>query len=160
MTQQNKVYHFFFLLTSLGMVFYSISDVTDKLLAPSSEGLFVPMLQEGFWASSIQLESTDPLNEILEGLCPSAMAIFDLAATQCHLWKTCKQLLETAERRLHTSTESKGRFPASIQWIEMMYSCHNLYLCHNLPCYYTFCPVIIHFSVIMMIMDETAVITG
>ncbi|XP_054825928.1 zinc finger FYVE domain-containing protein 26 [Eublepharis macularius] len=90
-----------------GMVFYSISDVTDKLLTPS-RGL-VPMLQEGFWTNSIQLEPTDPLSDVLEGLCPSAMATFDLAATQCHLWKTCKQLLEMAERKLHNSLETKGR---------------------------------------------------
>nr|XP_056707544.1 zinc finger FYVE domain-containing protein 26 [Euleptes europaea] len=90
-----------------GMVFYSISDVTDKLLTPS-EGL-VPMLQEGFWTNSIQLEHTDPLSDVLEGLCSSAMATFDLAATQCHFWKTCKQLLEIAERKLLSSLEMKGQ---------------------------------------------------
>lgn len=90
------------------MVFYSISDVTDKLLRPS-EGL-VPMFQEGFWTNGIQLEHTDPLRDVLENLCSSAMATFDLAATQCHLWKTCKQLLEMAERKLHSSLEMKGRF--------------------------------------------------
>ncbi|XP_033003272.1 zinc finger FYVE domain-containing protein 26 isoform X2 [Lacerta agilis] len=90
-----------------GMVFYSISDVTNKLLAPS-EGL-VPMLQESFWANSLQLEHTDPMRNVVEGLCPSAMALFDLASTQCHLWKTCKQLLETADRKLHNSLETKGR---------------------------------------------------
>ncbi|KAL8169575.1 UNVERIFIED_CONTAM: hypothetical protein K2H54_052616 [Gekko kuhli] len=88
-----------------GMVFYSISDVTDKLLRPS-EGL-VPMFQEGFWTNSIQLEHTDPLSDVLEGLCSSAMATFDLAATQCHLWKTCRQLLEMAERKLHNNLEMK-----------------------------------------------------
>ncbi|XP_053130387.1 zinc finger FYVE domain-containing protein 26 isoform X2 [Hemicordylus capensis] len=90
-----------------GMVFYSISDVTDKLLAPS-EGL-VPMLQEGFRASTIQLEPTDPLNDVLEGLCASAMATFDLATAQCRLWKTCKHLLESADRRLQNSLEARGR---------------------------------------------------
>ncbi|XP_006113462.3 zinc finger FYVE domain-containing protein 26 isoform X3 [Pelodiscus sinensis] len=90
-----------------GMVFYSISDVTDKLLATS--GSPVPTLQENFWISSIQLEHTDPLSEIVADLSPSAMAAFDLACTQCHLWKTCKQLLETAERRLHNSLETRGR---------------------------------------------------
>ncbi|XP_060119541.1 zinc finger FYVE domain-containing protein 26-like [Heteronotia binoei] len=90
-----------------GMVFYSISDVTDKLLRPS-EGL-VPMFQEGFWTNSIQLEHTDPLSDVLGGLCSSAMATFDLAATQCHLWKTCRQLLEMAERKLHNSLEMKGK---------------------------------------------------
>ncbi|XP_074921480.1 zinc finger FYVE domain-containing protein 26 isoform X8 [Chelonoidis abingdonii] len=90
-----------------GMVFYSISDVTDKLLATS--GSLVPTLQEDFWTSSIQLEHTDPMSEVVADLSPSAMAAFDLACTQCHLWKTCKQLLETAERRLHNSLETRGR---------------------------------------------------
>ncbi|RMC00454.1 hypothetical protein DUI87_23064 [Hirundo rustica rustica] len=88
-----------------GMVFYSISDVTDKLLATS--GSLAPTLQENFWIRNIQLEHTDPLREVLEDLSPSAMAAFDLACTQCHLWKTCKQLLETAERRLYNSRESR-----------------------------------------------------
>lgn len=101
----NNLYSFVF-FASQGMVFYSILDVTDKLLAPS-EGL-VPMLQESFWNSSIQLEPSDPLSNVLEGLCPSAMATFDLASTQCRLWKTCKQLLEAAERRLYNSLEAKG----------------------------------------------------
>uniref|UniRef100_A0A8C5SZE2 Zinc finger FYVE-type containing 26 n=1 Tax=Laticauda laticaudata TaxID=8630 RepID=A0A8C5SZE2_LATLA len=90
-----------------GMVFYSISDVTDKLLAPSER--LEPVLQENFWTSSTQLECTDPLSDVLEDLCPSAMAIFDLASTQCNLWKTCKQLLETAERKLQNSLEIKAR---------------------------------------------------
>ncbi|KFP49803.1 Zinc finger FYVE domain-containing protein 26, partial [Cathartes aura] len=92
-----------------GMVFYSISDVTDKLLATS--GSLAPTLQENFWISNIQLEHTDPLREVLEDLSPSAMAAFDLACTKCHLWKTCKQLLETAERRLYNSLETRGHRP-------------------------------------------------
>ncbi|NXX19160.1 ZFY26 protein, partial [Podargus strigoides] len=92
-----------------GMVFYSISDVTDKLLATS--GSLAPTLQENFWISNIQLEHTDPLREVLEDLSPSAMAAFDLACTQCHLWKTCKQLLETAERRLYNSLETRVHRP-------------------------------------------------
>ncbi|XP_019406944.1 PREDICTED: zinc finger FYVE domain-containing protein 26 isoform X1 [Crocodylus porosus] len=117
-----------------GMVFYSISDVTDKLLATS--GSLVPALQENYWTSCIQLECTDPLREVLEDLSPSAMAAFDLACTQCHLWKTCKQLLETAERRLHNSLETRGRrfdfvllhsdgirgFPAVLQQISKILS--------------------------------------
>ncbi|XP_029454718.1 zinc finger FYVE domain-containing protein 26 isoform X2 [Rhinatrema bivittatum] len=86
-----------------GMVCYSISDVTDKLLAVSGGSL-----QEEFWLSSVPLEKTDPLRDVLEGLSSSAMAAFDLACTQCQLWKTCKQLLDTAERRLHSSLESRG----------------------------------------------------
>ncbi|NXC32117.1 ZFY26 protein, partial [Campylorhamphus procurvoides] len=92
-----------------GMVFYSISDVTDKLLATS--GSLAPTLQENFWIRNIQLEHTDPLREVLEDLSPSAMAAFDLACTQCRLWKTCKQLLETAERRLYNSLETQGHRP-------------------------------------------------
>ncbi|NXY21311.1 ZFY26 protein, partial [Atrichornis clamosus] len=92
-----------------GMVFYSISDVTDKLLATS--GSLAPTLQENFWIRNIQLEHSDPLREVLEDLSPSAMAAFDLACTQCHLWKTCKQLLETAERRLYNSLETRGHRP-------------------------------------------------
>ncbi|NXF08060.1 ZFY26 protein, partial [Smithornis capensis] len=92
-----------------GMVFYSISDVTDKLLATS--GSLTPTLQENFWFRNIQLEHTDPLREVLEDLSPSAMAAFDVACTQCHLWKTCKQLLETAERRLYNSLETQGHRP-------------------------------------------------
>ncbi|XP_030071386.1 zinc finger FYVE domain-containing protein 26 isoform X2 [Microcaecilia unicolor] len=86
-----------------GMVFYSISDVTDKLLAVSGGSL-----QEEFWLSSVPLEKTDPLRDVLEGLSPSAMAAFDLACTHCQLWKTCKQLLDTAERQLHSTLESRG----------------------------------------------------
>ncbi|NWX47141.1 ZFY26 protein, partial [Steatornis caripensis] len=92
-----------------GMVFYSISDVADKLLATS--GSLEPTLQENFWISNVQLEHTDPLREVLEDLSPSAMAAFDLACTHCHLWKTCKQLLETAERRLYNSLETRGHRP-------------------------------------------------
>ncbi|KAF6133831.1 zinc finger FYVE-type containing 26 [Phyllostomus discolor] len=90
-----------------GMVFYSISDVTEKLLSPSGDP--VPTLQEDFWISSTLVEPTDPLREVLEDLSPPAMAAFDLACSQCQLWKTCKQLLETAERRLNSSLESRGR---------------------------------------------------
>ncbi|KFO70213.1 Zinc finger FYVE domain-containing protein 26, partial [Cuculus canorus] len=120
-----------------GMVFYSISDVTDKLLATS--GNLPPTLHENFWIDNIQLEHTDPLWEVLEDLSPSAMAAFDLACTQCRLWKTCKQLLETAERRLYSSLETRGHrsefvflhsegikgFPAVIQQISkiLSYTC-------------------------------------
>ncbi|XP_047395445.1 zinc finger FYVE domain-containing protein 26 isoform X2 [Sciurus carolinensis] len=90
-----------------GMVFYSISDVTDKLLSTSADP--IPTLQEDFWISTTLLEPTAPLREILEDLSPPAMAAFDLACSQCQLWKTCKQLLETAERRLHSSLENRGR---------------------------------------------------
>ncbi|EPY79720.1 zinc finger FYVE domain-containing protein 26 [Camelus ferus] len=90
-----------------GMVFYSISDVTDKLLSTSGDP--IPILQEDFWISSSPMEPTTPLREVLEDLSPPAMAAFDLACSQCQLWKTGKQLLETAERRLNSSLESRGR---------------------------------------------------
>ncbi|KAF4017590.1 hypothetical protein G4228_008794 [Cervus hanglu yarkandensis] len=90
-----------------GMVFYSISDVTDKLLSTSGDP--IPTLQEDFWISSSLVELTAPLKEVLEDLSPPAMAAFDLACSQCQLWKTGKQLLETAERRLNSSLESRGR---------------------------------------------------
>ncbi|CAI9177143.1 unnamed protein product [Rangifer tarandus platyrhynchus] len=90
-----------------GMVFYSISDVTDKLLSTSGDP--IPTLQEDFWISSSPVELTAPLKEVLEDLNPPAMAAFDLACSQCQLWKTGKQLLETAERRLNGSLESQGR---------------------------------------------------
>nr|XP_058149211.1 zinc finger FYVE domain-containing protein 26 isoform X2 [Dasypus novemcinctus] len=90
-----------------GMVFYSISDVTDKLLGTSGDP--IPTLQEDFWISSTLVEPTAPVREVLEDLSPPAMAAFDLACSQCQLWKTSKQLLETAERRLNSSLESRGR---------------------------------------------------
>ncbi|XP_056403074.1 zinc finger FYVE domain-containing protein 26 [Hyla sarda] len=90
-----------------GVVFYSISDVTDKLVAPAE--CLIPALQEDFWLRSAHLEKTDRWKHVVEELNPAAMAAFDLACTQAHLWKTCKQLLETAERRLQNCLQSKGR---------------------------------------------------
>uniref|UniRef100_A0A8C5L3R0 Zinc finger FYVE domain-containing protein 26 n=1 Tax=Jaculus jaculus TaxID=51337 RepID=A0A8C5L3R0_JACJA len=90
-----------------GMVFYSISDVTDKLLSTPKDP--IPILQEDFWIRTLLTDPTTPLREVLEDLSPPAMAAFDLACSQCQLWKTCKQLLETAERRLNSSLESRGR---------------------------------------------------
>ncbi|KAM4690950.1 zinc finger FYVE domain-containing protein 26 [Rhinophrynus dorsalis] len=95
-----------------GMVFYSISDVTNKLLTPP-EGP-IPTLQDDFWMKSAHLERADPWRHVVDELNPSAMATFDLACTQAHLWKTCKQLLETAERRLNNALEAKGRKPDCI----------------------------------------------
>ncbi|XP_040267483.1 zinc finger FYVE domain-containing protein 26 isoform X2 [Bufo bufo] len=90
-----------------GMVFYSISDVTDRLVAPSD--CLLPTLQDDFWLRSARLEKTDRWRRLVEEMNPAAMAAFDLACTQAHLWKTCKQLLEAAERRLQNCLESKGR---------------------------------------------------
>ncbi|XP_028932164.1 zinc finger FYVE domain-containing protein 26 isoform X2 [Ornithorhynchus anatinus] len=97
-----------------GMVFYSISDVTDKLL--DAPGDPIPTLQEDFWISRSQPEPGTPLRDVLEELSPPAMAAFDLACTRCRLWKTCKQLLETAERRLRRSLESRGR---KLDWVSL-----------------------------------------
>ncbi|XP_040188463.1 zinc finger FYVE domain-containing protein 26 isoform X1 [Rana temporaria] len=90
-----------------GMVFYSISDVTDKLVALAESS--VPTLQEDLWIRSTCLEKVDLWKTVVEELIPAAMAAFDLACTQAHLWKTCKQLLETSERNLLTSIEAQGR---------------------------------------------------
>ncbi|XP_069807243.1 zinc finger FYVE domain-containing protein 26 isoform X1 [Dendropsophus ebraccatus] len=90
-----------------GMVFYSISDVTDKLVAPAD--CLIPALQDDFWMKSAHLEKTDRWRHVVEEMNPAAMAAFDLACTQAHLWKTCKQLLETAERHLQKGLQSKGR---------------------------------------------------
>ncbi|KAM4013795.1 zinc finger FYVE domain-containing protein 26 isoform 2-T2 [Anomaloglossus baeobatrachus] len=92
-----------------GMVVYSISDVLDKLVTP--QDCLVPALQEDFWLRSARLEKSDRWRHVVEELNPAAMAAFDLACTQAHLWKTSKQLLETADRHLHKGLESKGRTP-------------------------------------------------
>ncbi|XP_015206656.2 zinc finger FYVE domain-containing protein 26 isoform X1 [Lepisosteus oculatus] len=89
-----------------GMVFYSISDVADKLL--SSPGKQLPTLQESYWLNNMVLEAKSPLRGPLDELSSPGMAAFDLACTQCQLWKTSKQLLEIADRRLHSSLESRG----------------------------------------------------
>uniref|UniRef100_UPI00398EBA34 zinc finger FYVE domain-containing protein 26 isoform X2 n=1 Tax=Pristiophorus japonicus TaxID=55135 RepID=UPI00398EBA34 len=96
-----------------GMVFYSISDVVEKLI--NSSEIANSALLEDFWKSKVQIEPTDPLHEVLEDLSAPAMAVFDLACTQCQLWKTCKQLLETAERRLMATFEAKGRKVDSVR---------------------------------------------
>uniref|UniRef100_A0A4W3I267 Zinc finger FYVE domain-containing protein 26 n=1 Tax=Callorhinchus milii TaxID=7868 RepID=A0A4W3I267_CALMI len=120
-----------------GMVFYSISDVVDKLIN-SSEGANSALLED-FWKSKLQIEPSDPLRELLEDLSAAAMAVFDLACTQCQLWKTCKQLLETAERRLMATFETKSRkidsvrcypdgiqgFPAVLQQISKILNCSH-----------------------------------
>ncbi|XP_073408366.1 zinc finger FYVE domain-containing protein 26 isoform X2 [Dendrobates tinctorius] len=90
-----------------GMVVYSISDVMDKLVTPAD--CLTQALQDDFWLRSARLEKTDRWRHVVEEMNPAAMATFDLACTQAHLWKTCKQLLETAERHLQKCLESKGR---------------------------------------------------
>ncbi|CAH2327773.1 zinc finger FYVE domain-containing 26 isoform X2 [Pelobates cultripes] len=92
-----------------GMVSYSISDVMDKLLTPG-EGR-ISALHDDFWIKSARLEKVSSWRCVIEELIPSAMTTFDLACTQARVWKTCKQLLETAERRLHNHYEIKGNKP-------------------------------------------------
>ncbi|XP_060781171.1 zinc finger FYVE domain-containing protein 26 isoform X2 [Neoarius graeffei] len=89
-----------------GMAFYSISDVADRLLSSPSRPLVC--LEENYWLSHPLSDPSDPLRPLLEELNPAAMAAFDLACCQCQLWKSSRQLLETAERRLHTSLERRG----------------------------------------------------
>ncbi|GAA6082903.1 zinc finger FYVE domain-containing protein 26 isoform X2, partial [Tachysurus ichikawai] len=89
-----------------GMAFYSISDVADRLLSSPSRPL--ACLEENYWLSHPLSDPSDPLRPLLEELSPAAMAAFDLVCCQCQLWKSSRQLLETAERRLHTSLESRG----------------------------------------------------
>ncbi|KAG7334503.1 hypothetical protein KOW79_002910 [Hemibagrus wyckioides] len=89
-----------------GMAFYSISDVADRLLSSPSRPL--ACLEENYWLSHPLSDPSDPLRPLLEELSPSGMAAFDLACCQCQLWKSSRQLLETAERRLHISLESRG----------------------------------------------------
>ncbi|KAJ8411937.1 hypothetical protein AAFF_G00155750 [Aldrovandia affinis] len=89
-----------------GMAFYSISDVADRLL--STPGHPVPSLEEGYWVGHRVPDPSSPLRPLLEELSPPGMATFDLACCHCQLWKTSRQLLETAERRLHGSLEGRG----------------------------------------------------
>lgn len=53
-------------------------------------------------------EPSGLLKALLEELSPAAMAAFDLACCHCQLWKTSRQLLDTAERRLNSSLEGQG----------------------------------------------------
>ncbi|KAM6969170.1 zinc finger FYVE domain-containing protein 26 [Tautogolabrus adspersus] len=89
-----------------GVAFYSISDIADRLLSTPSHPL--PSLEEGYWLSRCASDPSGLLYTLLEELSPAAMAAFDLACCHCQLWKTSRQLLDTAERRLHSSLEARG----------------------------------------------------
>ncbi|KAM4625378.1 zinc finger FYVE domain-containing protein 26 [Polymixia lowei] len=89
-----------------GMAFYSISDIADRLL--STPGNPVPSLEEDYWLSRCAPQTSGLLYTLLEELSPAAMAAFDLACCHCQLWKTSRQLLDTAERRLNASLETRG----------------------------------------------------
>ncbi|KAI9537731.1 hypothetical protein NQZ68_022393 [Dissostichus eleginoides] len=92
-----------------GVAFYSISDIADRLLSTPAHPM--PSLEEGYWLSFSSSSSSDSsilLHSLLEELSPPAMAAFDLACCHCQLWKTSRQLLDTAERRLSSSLEARG----------------------------------------------------
>uniref|UniRef100_I3KUA6 Zinc finger FYVE domain-containing protein 26 n=1 Tax=Oreochromis niloticus TaxID=8128 RepID=I3KUA6_ORENI len=89
-----------------GVAFYSISDIADRLLSTPAHKL--PSLEEGYWLSHYSSDASGLLYTLLEELSPAAMAAFDLACCHCQLWKTSRQLLDTAERRLNSSLEGRG----------------------------------------------------
>uniref|UniRef100_A0A3B3RE68 Zinc finger FYVE domain-containing protein 26 n=1 Tax=Paramormyrops kingsleyae TaxID=1676925 RepID=A0A3B3RE68_9TELE len=89
-----------------GMAFYSISDMADMLL--STPGRPVPSLEEDYWLNHKVPDPSGVLHALLEEFSPASMATFDLACCHCLLWKTSRQLLETAERRLNTTLEGRG----------------------------------------------------
>ncbi|KAL2099181.1 hypothetical protein ACEWY4_005661 [Coilia grayii] len=94
-----------------GMAFYSISDVAERLT--SSPQRPIPPLEEDYWLCQLASpmgspDPSSPLRRLLEELSPPAMAAFDLAVCHSQLWKSSRQLLETAERRLYASLEARG----------------------------------------------------
>ncbi|XP_062296068.1 zinc finger FYVE domain-containing protein 26 isoform X2 [Scomber scombrus] len=89
-----------------GVAFYSISDIADRLLSTPAHPM--PSLEEGYWLSQCSSEPSGLFYTLLEELSPAAMAAFDLACCHCQLWKTSRQLLDTAERRLSSSLEARG----------------------------------------------------
>ncbi|XP_029982632.1 zinc finger FYVE domain-containing protein 26 isoform X2 [Sphaeramia orbicularis] len=89
-----------------GVAFYSISDIADRLLNTPAHPM--PCLEEGYWLSRCSSDPSGLLYTLLEELSPASMAAFDLACCHCQLWKTSRQLLDTAERRLGSSLEDRG----------------------------------------------------
>ncbi|XP_034530705.1 zinc finger FYVE domain-containing protein 26 [Notolabrus celidotus] len=89
-----------------GVAFYSISDIADRLLSTPAHPM--PSLEEGYWLSRCTSDPSGLLYTLLDELSPAAMAAFDLACCHCLLWKTSRQLLDTAERRLNGSLEARG----------------------------------------------------
>lgn len=71
----------------------------------------MPSLEEDFWLSPCVSDPSGLLSTLIEELSPASMAAFDLACCHCHLWKTSRQLLDTAERRLNSSLEARGVQP-------------------------------------------------
>uniref|UniRef100_A0A3B3CS37 Zinc finger FYVE domain-containing protein 26 n=1 Tax=Oryzias melastigma TaxID=30732 RepID=A0A3B3CS37_ORYME len=89
------------------VAFYSISDIAERLLSTPAHPL--PSLEEGYWLDGCPPDPPGPVYALLEELSPAAMAAFDLACCHCQLWKTSRQLLDTAERRLNASLEARMR---------------------------------------------------
>lgn len=89
-----------------GVAFYSISDIADRLLSTPAHPM--PTLEDGYWLRFCTPEASGLLQALLEELSPAAMAAFDLACCHCQLWKTSRQLMDTAERRLNSSVEARG----------------------------------------------------
>ncbi|XP_075964862.1 zinc finger FYVE domain-containing protein 26 isoform X1 [Anarhichas minor] len=89
-----------------GVAFYSISDIADRLLSTPAHPMH--SLEDGYWLSRCTSDPSGLLYTLLEELSPAAMAAFDLACCHCQLWKTSRQLLDTAERRLSSSLEARG----------------------------------------------------
>uniref|UniRef100_UPI0037E9B0ED zinc finger FYVE domain-containing protein 26 n=1 Tax=Semicossyphus pulcher TaxID=241346 RepID=UPI0037E9B0ED len=89
-----------------GVAFYSISDIADRLLSTPAHPM--PSLEDGYWLSRCTSDPSGLLYTLLEELSPAAMAAFDLACCHCQLWKTSRQLLDTAERRLNGSMETRA----------------------------------------------------
>jgi len=89
-----------------GVAFYSISDIADRLLSTPAHPM--PSLEGGYWLSRCTSDPSGLPYALLEELSPAAMAAFDLACCHCRLWKTSRQLLDTAERRLDGCLEARG----------------------------------------------------
>lgn len=104
-----------YMCLSSGVAFYSISDIAARLLSTAAHPL--PSLEDGYWLSRCSPDASGLLYTLLEELSPAAMAAFDLACCHCQLWKTSRQLLDTAERRLNTSLEARGIKPKFLSGI-------------------------------------------
>ncbi|CAN9501956.1 unnamed protein product [Ophioblennius macclurei] len=90
-----------------GVAFYSISDIADRLLSTPAHPM--PSLEDAYWLGFCAADASGLLlRPLLQELSPAAMAAFDLACCHCQLWKTSRQLLDTAERRLNASLEGRG----------------------------------------------------
>uniref|UniRef100_A0A8D0CMK2 Zinc finger FYVE domain-containing protein 26 n=1 Tax=Sander lucioperca TaxID=283035 RepID=A0A8D0CMK2_SANLU len=95
-----------------GVAFYSISDIAERLLSTPAHPM--PSLEDGYWLSRCTSDPSGLLYTLLEELSPAAMAAFDLACCHCQLWKTSRQLLDTAERRLNSSLEAQANVQNSL----------------------------------------------